>query len=61
LRRAYPELFETARLRDRLNLYDAYVELSLSAHHPRADIREISRERLVRLLEGRNHLDYLTW
>ncbi len=58
---AYPELFETTQLRDRLDVYDAFVELSLYAHHPRADVREISRGRLARLLEGRNHLDALTW
>ena len=61
LSNAYPELFASADLRDRLNVYDAYVELSLYAHHPGPEVREVSRVRLVRLLEGRNHLDALTW
>ena len=61
LSEAYPELFETADLRERLNVYDAYVELSLYAHHPRHEVREVSRGRLARLLEGKNHLDALTW
>lgn len=58
---AYPDLFESADLRERLNVYDAYVELSLYAHHPGPEVREMSRGRLARLLEGRNHLDALTW
>ncbi|MEZ4620901.1 MAG: phosphotransferase [Caldilineaceae bacterium] len=58
---AYPELFERAHLRDRLNFYDMYVELALYAHHPQPDIRAAARDRIVRVLAGHNHLDGLAW
>ena len=61
LRGAYPELFEREQLRERLNFYDMYQELALYAHHPEPADREAARERIARLLTGRNHLDSLDW
>lgn len=58
---AYPELFEHEKLRERLNLYDLCVELSIYAHHPQPDVRELAQGRIARLLTGRNHLDALVW
>ncbi|SHG21923.1 Predicted kinase, aminoglycoside phosphotransferase (APT) family [Kaistia soli DSM 19436] len=58
---AYPELFERAHLRERLNLYDMYGELALHAHHPQPEMREAARGRIARLLSGHNHLDGLVW
>lgn len=58
---AYPELFERAHLRERLNFYDMYGELTLYAHHPYAADREAAHDRIVRLLSGHNHLDRLVW
>jgi hygromycin-B 7''-O-kinase len=61
LRGAYPELFDREHLRERLNLYDMYVELALHAHHPQPEMREAARDHITRLLSGHNHLDQLTW
>ncbi|WP_410792070.1 phosphotransferase family protein [Kribbella sp. C-35] len=61
LRGAYPELFEREHLRERLNFYDMYGELTLYAHHPYADDREAAHDRIVRLLSGHNYLDELVW
>ncbi|MFC8599046.1 phosphotransferase family protein [Isoptericola sp. NPDC057191] len=58
---AYPELFEREHLRERLNFYDMYGELSLAAHHPLPDGRAAARVRVARLLSGHNHLDGLAW
>jgi hygromycin-B 7''-O-kinase len=58
---AYPELFEREHLRERLRFYDMYGELALCAHHPQPDVREAARDRIARLLSGRNHLDALAW
>lgn len=58
---AYPELFERAHLRERLNFYDMYGELALYAHHRQPEIREAAQERIAGLLSGRNHLDGLVW
>lgn len=58
---AYPELFEREHLRERLHLYDMYVELALAAHHPRSDVRSTALRRIARLLSGQNHLDALIW
>lgn len=58
---AYPELFERAQLRERLDFYDMYGELTLYAHHPQSDIRDATQDRNVRLLSGHNHLDRLVW
>jgi hygromycin-B 7''-O-kinase len=57
LRGVYPELFGGARLRDRLNFYDMYVELAIYAHHPDPDVGVLARDRVARLLSGYNHLD----
>ncbi|HVX42265.1 MAG TPA: phosphotransferase [Mycobacteriales bacterium] len=61
LRGAYPELFEREQLRERLNFYDMYGELTMYAHHPRPDEREAAQDRIARLLSGHNHLDELHW
>jgi aminoglycoside phosphotransferase (APT) family kinase protein len=61
LRSSYPELFEREHLRERLNFYDMYVELTIYAHHPQAGTREVAHDRIVRLLSGHNHLDELSW
>ncbi|MFD6176759.1 MULTISPECIES: phosphotransferase family protein [unclassified Isoptericola] len=61
LRGAYPELFEREHLRERLNFYDMYGELTLAAHHPRPGDRAAARARIARLLAGHNHLDGLVW
>ena len=61
LRGAYPELFASEHLRERLRFYDLYVELTLHAHHPHADIRAAAQGRIARLLAGRHHLDALSW
>jgi aminoglycoside phosphotransferase (APT) family kinase protein len=61
LRGAYPELFQREPLRERLNVYDMFVELSISAHHPQPGTRATAHRRIARLLAGRNHLDGLTW
>ena len=58
---AYPELFASDHLRERLNFYDMYGELALYAHHPEPGVREAARERIARLLSGHNHLDGLAW
>nr|WP_241996333.1 hypothetical protein [Kribbella antiqua] len=58
---AYPELFEREHLRERLNFYDMYGELTLYAHHPHPDEREAAQGRIARLLSGHNHLDGLVW
>ncbi|GAA4216221.1 hypothetical protein GCM10022220_46110 [Actinocatenispora rupis] len=58
---AYPELFEREHLRERLDFYDMYGEVTLYAHHPQADIREAAQDRITRLLSGHNHLDELIW
>ena len=58
---AYPELFEREHLRERLNFYDMYGELTLYAHHPHPDEREAAHDRIARLLSGHNHLDGLVW
>lgn len=58
---AYPELFERAHLRERLNFYDMYGELALYAHHRQPDVREAAQDRIARLLSGHNHLDRLVW
>ncbi|SKC61111.1 phosphotransferase family protein [Krasilnikoviella flava] len=58
---AYPELFEAEHLRERLNVYDGYVELAIYAHHPHPGVRETARGRLALLLSGHNHLDGLAW
>ncbi|SDE53213.1 phosphotransferase [Glycomyces harbinensis] len=61
LRGAYPELFEREDLRERLRFYDMHRELALYAHHSQPDEREAARDRVARLLSGRNHLDRLVW
>ncbi len=61
LRGAYPELFEREHLRERLNFYDMYGELTLYAHHPQPHEREAAQDRIARLLSGHNHLDGLVW
>lgn len=61
LRGAYPGLFEREHLRERLQFYDMYVELAIAAHHPEADVRSTSWDRVARLLSGHDHLDALTW
>lgn len=61
LRGAYPELFEHEHLRERLDLYDLWVELAILAHHPDPEVREVAQGRLTRLLSGHNHLDGLVW
>lgn len=53
---AYPELFAREHLRERLDLYDMHMELALYAHHPEAEVRDLSRDRIAQLLQGRNHL-----
>jgi aminoglycoside phosphotransferase (APT) family kinase protein len=58
---AYPELFERAELRERLNFYDMYGEVTLYAHHPQADERKAAQKRIARLLSGHNHLAGLVW
>jgi aminoglycoside phosphotransferase (APT) family kinase protein len=58
---AYPELFEREHLRERLNFYDMYGEVTLYAHHPYADDRDAAQDRIARLLSGHNHLDGLVW
>lgn len=58
---AYPELFEREHLRERLDFFDMYGELTLYAHHPCAADREAAHDRIVRLLSGHNHLDRLVW
>jgi hypothetical protein len=58
---AYPDLFERAHLRERLNIYDMYGELALYAHHRNPDVREAAQDRIARLLSGHNHLDRLVW
>lgn len=58
---AYPELFEREHLRERLNFYDMFGELTLYAHHPQPDAREAAQDRIARLLSGHNHLDGLVW
>ena len=58
---AYPELFEREHLRERLNFYDMYGELTLAAHHPWPDARDAAQARVARLLSGHNHLDGLVW
>jgi aminoglycoside phosphotransferase (APT) family kinase protein len=58
---AYPELFEREHLRERLDLYDMFGEVTLYAHHPEADSRDATQDRIVRLLSGHNHLDGLVW
>lgn len=58
---AYPELFAREQLRERLNVYDMYVELSLHAHHPEPGIRDTAQHRITALLAGHNHLDELAW
>lgn len=61
LHRAYPELFESERLRERLLFYDMQRELRLYAHHPLPHIREAAQDRIARLLSGHNHLDGIVW
>ena len=58
---AYPDLFAREHLRERLNFYDMYGELTLYAHHPQPDGREAARDRIARVLAGHNHLDGLAW
>jgi aminoglycoside phosphotransferase (APT) family kinase protein len=58
---AYPELFEREHLRERLNFYDMYGELTLYAHHPQPAAQEAAQARIARLLSGHNHLDGLVW
>jgi aminoglycoside phosphotransferase (APT) family kinase protein len=58
---AYPALFDRGDLRERLEFHDMSVELALYAHHPQAEVRATSRDRIARLLSGRNHLDDLSW
>ncbi|WP_231919897.1 phosphotransferase family protein [Microlunatus soli] len=58
---AYPELFEREHLRERLNFYDMFGELTLYAQHPYADDRKAAHDRIVRLLSGHNYLDGLVW
>lgn len=61
LRGAYPELFESEPLRERLLFYDMQRELALYTHHPLADGREAARDRIAHVLSGNNHLDGLAW
>lgn len=61
LRGSYPELFAREQLRERLRFYDMYVELAIHAHHPETGVREGAQGRIGRLLDGRNHLDDLSW
>lgn len=58
---AYPELFEREHLRERLHFYDMSMELAISAHHPRSDVRETAAGRIARLLAGHDHLDGLAF
>lgn len=58
---AYPELFASEHLRERLAVYDLHGELALLAHHPRPWVREAAGHRLVRLLSGHSHLGRLSW
>lgn len=58
---AYPELFARPRLRERLQFYDMWVELAIAVHDADPDVREVSRGRVVRLLDGHDHLDALHW
>lgn len=61
LRGAYPDLFGREELRDRLDLYDVLGELALGAHHPEPEVRATAQRRTVLALEGRNHLEGLSW
>ncbi len=61
LRGTYPELFELADLRERLQCYDMYVELAILAHHPDPEVRELAAGRVARLLAGHDHVDGLVW
>ena len=61
LHSAYPELFESEHLRERLNFYDMYGELALYAHHPQVAVREAAQDRIAHLLAGHNHLAGLVW
>ena len=60
-RDAYPELFASERLLDRLLFYEVFGDLALCAHHARSREREEARSRLSAALSGRSHLDRLTW
>ncbi|UYO95778.1 aminoglycoside phosphotransferase family protein [Microbacterium sp. M28] len=59
LRGAYPDLFASGHLRERLNFYDMNRELALYAQLPLPDGRSAARERILRVLDGRNHLTEL--
>lgn len=61
LRGAYPELFAGEHLRERLALYDMTVELAIHAHHPQPEVRAVAQQRIALLLDGRGHLDALSW
>lgn len=61
LRGAYPELFEREHLRERLDFYNMYGELTLYAFHPYPDDRNAAQDRIARLLSGHSHLDGLVW
>jgi hygromycin-B 7''-O-kinase len=58
---SYPELFERPHLRDRLRVYDMWVELAIAVHHPDPDVRDPAEQRITALLAGRNHLDRLVF
>ena len=61
LRDAYPELFASERLLDRLLFYEVFGDLALCAHHPQPGEREQARRRMTDALSGRSHLDRLSW
>lgn len=61
LRGAYPELFESEHLRERLLFYDMQREVALYAHQTLTDEREATRDRISSVLSGHNHLDRLGW